>query len=206
MIAVGGVMISYIKGQISYIMEDSIIIDNNGIGYQVFTSQVTLAKLNLNDSLTIFTYMNVRDDAITLFGFLSLEDLHMFSLLTTVSGVGSKSALSILDLKPAQEISFIILTEDTETLGKANGVGKKTAQRIVLELKDKVKVNDVYVQNDIYVRKDDDVSSFRQEATDALIALGYSKTESVRAVLAIDDTATDTESILKLALKNLSGR
>ena len=199
-------MISYIKGKISYIMEDSIIIDNNGMGYQVFISQITLANLNLEEITTIFTYTNVRQDAITLFGFLSLENLQMFNLLITVSGVGPKAALSILDLKPAHEISLAILSEDVVTLGKAHGVGKKTAQRIVLELKDKIKINDAYSQNSPGISEDNNFSSFRQEATDALIALGYSKTEALRSVLAVDDTITNTETILKMALKNLAGR
>lgn len=194
-------MITYIKGKVDQIFDSSVFIENNGIGYQIFLSSKTISKLPKEGEVKIFTYMNVKEDSLSLFGFLSIEELNMFNLLLNVSGVGPKVAISMLsDLTPNQ-IMIAIITDDYATLSTCNGVGKKTSQRISLELKDKIK-NTTLIdtpQQSIYVS-----SNEKQDAIDALSALGYSRSESMKAVMEIAVEKMTTEQILKLALRKLS--
>lgn len=194
-------MITYIKGKVDQIFESSIFIENNGIGYQVFLSSKTIERLPKEEEVKIFTYMNVKEDSLSLFGFLAIEELNMFNLLLNVSGVGPKVAISMLsDLTPNQ-IMVAIITDDYATLSTCSGVGKKTSQRIALELKDKIK-NTALIdtpQQSIYIS-----SNEKQDAIDALSALGYTRSESMKAVMEIAVEKMSTEQILKLALRKLS--
>lgn len=203
-------MLSYIRGTLEYIDENKIIIENNGIGYNVLVSPLTISKLpSRGDLVQIYTYMNVREDAISLFGFLSLDEINMFNLLLSVSGVGPKVALSILGTLEPGQISLAIITDDIKSLSSGQGVGKKTAQRIVLELKDKIKTEDA-----IDTSLSDNISSGlaadavgqseKADALEALLALGFSRSEAIKAMNRVYKENMNSGEIISLALKNMN--
>ncbi|MFI3175792.1 MAG: Holliday junction branch migration protein RuvA [Bacillota bacterium] len=196
-------MISYLNGTIAYQDQDegSIILDVGGIGYEVFCSPRTLSALpQTGEQAKIFTYMSVKDDGISLFGFLARDDRKMFLKLLSVSGVGPKGALAILSAFSPQEIAIAVLSNDVTTISKAKGVGKKTAQRIILELKDKCSTDDA-LQEGVAVEFMGSATEPKIEAMEALIALGYSPSEASKAVKVVDPEGLSTEEILKLALQ-----
>lgn len=196
-------MITYLKGILEYISDEFIIIDVNNIGYKVFISSYTLTKLPVqNENIKIYTYMNIREDAILLYGFLEIDELNMFNMLIGVSGIGPKAALSILSNLRPQDISMAVIMEDINTLSKTPGIGKKTAQRIILDLKDKLKT--VSYNESIELDIGNNQSSSKQDAIDALVALGYSQIEAVKAVKNVYSENMDIEDIIKLALKKLA--
>ncbi len=200
-------MISYIKGKIEYISEDFIIVDNGGIGYKIYVSPNLMSNSKgIGETVKIFTYMSVREDDISLYGFESFEELEIFNKLITVSGIGPKGALGIISTISPSDFVMAVISEDVSTISKAPGVGKKTAQRIILELKDKFNTEN-FVEEKIFgeskglfsvVSKD-----YKFEAIEALSTLGYSRSEAVKAVSAIECEGLTTEDILKLALKKL---
>lgn len=203
-------MISYVKGKLEYIGDDFILVEANGIGYQIFVSSKTVAALpQIHSMLQIFTYMNVREDGISLFGFSTMEELSVFHRLILVSGIGPKGALGFLAALEPQEIVMAVLSEDIKTLMKAPGVGKKTAQRMVLDLKDKFRTEEF-----LPAFMDEDTKGFFQEekgetgeakhlAIEALAALGYSRSEAAQAVSKVYQDGIETEQLLKLALKKM---
>ena len=198
-------MIGYIKGTVEDVTEELIILENNGIGYRVFVPAARCAsQLKLGDEVKIYTYMSVREDGVTLFGFTDKEDLEAYKLLLLVSGVGPKAAMSILNSMDASELRMAVLTDDPKKIAGAQGIGRKTAQKIILELKDRFSIEDV-----IFGGEKESVSAENNPAFDdaaaALVALGYSGTESLKAVkkAAADNNTTDTEELLKAALKYL---
>ncbi len=196
-------MISYLSGTVAYQAqdEDSIILDVGGIGYEVFCSPRTLSALpQIGEQTKIFTYMSVKDDGISLFGFLTREDQKMFLKLLSVSGVGPKGALAILSAFSPQEIAIAIISNDVATLAKAKGVGKKTAQRIILELKDKCSTDDA-INTAVAVDFMGSANEPKLEAIEALIALGYSPSEASKAVKMVNPEGLSTEEILKLSLQ-----
>jgi len=201
-------LISYIKGTVESISENSIIVENNGIGYNMRVSGNTLNKLSSGDTVVkIYTYMNVREDEISLFGFLSMEELDIFSRLISISGVGPKGALSLLSALSPSEIILAIITEDINALSKGQGIGKRIAQRIVLELRDRVKSFDYLEKSaDIIenVTSDGFGNNEKKDAIEALISLGFGRSDSVRAVMEIKDDSLFSADIIKIALKNLS--
>ncbi len=189
-------MIGYIKGKVEIILDKSVIVDNNGIGIVIKVSNKTKLSLNKGDDVKLYTHMAVKEDDISLYGFFTLEEISMYNLLISVSGVGGKVALALNDMFTPSELMLAILTDDFNLLSKASGVGKKTAQRIALELKDKIKSQENYV-----VESTDDTNTIKQDAIDALIALGYEKGESVKVVM---ETKLETvEEIIKESLKKL---
>lgn len=196
-------MLHYIKGQVSMHIPGGVVIENNGLGYELFVpenSSIYLTKEG--ESVLAYTAMIVREDNISLYGFGDKESLSMFHKLMTVSGVGAKAALAILSSMPLDEIRKAILFEDTATLTKANGIGKKSAQRIVLELKDKVgSISGFEKSSDVV----DSVFAVdeKSEAANALISLGYTKSEAVSALAKIEDKSLTAEEYIKLALKRL---
>mgnify|MGYP000930042197 FL=1 len=194
-------MIDYIKGTFEDSGKDYIVIDNNGIGYKIFVSSSTIAKINqLNASIKIYTYFHVREDAVVLFGFLTKDELDMFELLISVTGVGPKAALSILSVLAPSKLALAIAGNDIKSLTSVPGVGSKTANRIILELKDKIDIDSMVTKDaDIAVSKDDALS----EAVGALVALGYNIAEANASVANVDRQGKDAESIVKAALKNL---
>lgn len=197
-------MFAYIKGSIEYINQDSVIIDHNGIGFKVMTSLQTINKVNLHNIVTIHTHMNVREDDISLYGFLTKEELDIFRLLIGISGIGPKGALAILSTLSVDELRIAVLSEDYKTIAKANGVGTKTAQRLVIELKDKLKLEDVLSgfedDNPVSNANQDNIS----EASMALVSLGYTNSEALKAIKKV--TGYDTmsvEDLIKAALKKM---
>ena len=199
-------MISYIKGTLERRAESFIIIETGGIGYQIFVSPATLAKLPpRGEEVKVFTYFSVKEDGVSLYGFARVEEQEMFHKLLTVSGVGPKGALGFLSQLTPQEIILAIISEDVKTLSKAPGVGRKTAQRVILELKDKCRTEealsmDEEVQSPMETALGGDA---KFEAIDAMTALGYSRSEAARAVNAVAAEGMSTEDILKAALKKM---
>ncbi len=198
-------MISYIKGELVYIGENNIVVDNNGIGYSVYVSARTTYNLpHINNEIKIFTYLDVKEDYLQLFGFLNIEELNIFNLLITVSGVGPKGALAMLnDLSP-NDIVLAISNQDKNTLCVGKGIGKKTAERIILELKDKVSgfnsdTSKYSIQSNLFVENKDD----KNDAIAGLVALGFSKIEAAKAVEAVYTANMDSAKIISLALKLL---
>ena len=207
-------MISYIKGKVVYISENYIIVENNDIGYNIQVSENTISKLsNIKDSIAkIYTYMNVKEDEISLFGFLSLNELEMFNKLISVSGVGPKGALSILSVMTPENIALAIITDDINALSKGQGIGKKTAQRLALELKDKVDAftNIEFIGNSETFISDVNTSgknmnTEKQDAIDGLVALGFGRSEAVKVAIEADDSLSSAE-IIKISLKKLSSK
>ncbi len=201
-------MINYIKGQLVYIGENNIIVENNGIGYSIFISNRTSSKLpHLNNEVKIFTYMNVKEDGISLYGFLSLDELNMFNLLITVNGIGPKGALALLsELRPS-DILMAISYEDKNALAIGKGIGKKTAERIILDLKDKIgsfSVSEKESSISIDVRqKESSASDEKNDAIAGLVALGFSKIEAAKAVESVYTIGMDSSKIISIALKVL---
>ena len=200
-------MISFIRGKIVDSSETSLILENGGIGYEIFMTGASMEKaLRERDEVKIHTYFYIREDAMQLYGFLTKDDLQIFRLLLGVNGIGPKAALGILAALSADELRFAVLSDDVKTISRAPGIGKKTAQKLILELKDKLKLEDAFEAKLSHVEADAEVSSFdgSKEAVEALVALGYSSTEALRAVRKVTDVSPDdVEGILKAALKNL---
>lgn len=205
-------MISYIKGNLADISADSIVIDVAGIGWQVYVPGQVLDRLPaLGKPVKIHTWLQVREDAMTLFGFLTKDDLRIFKLLIGVNGVGPKNALAILSVLSTDDLRFAILGDDPKAIAKTPGVGTKTAQRLILELKDKISLEDAFEQKLSHVQEDreegmaQDVSGVRAEAVMALTALGYSASEALKTLSGIEITEEmEVEAVLKLALKNMA--
>lgn len=202
-------MIGFVKGNIEEIYEDRVVIDVNGLGFNVFVSSKTLMNLPGHDEyVKLYTYTSVREDAILLYGFLTRDELELFKKLITVNGIGPKGGLSLLSYLSADELIFAILSSDIKVLSQASGIGKKTAERIVLDLKDKLsyKGNGIPEKETTVKGKESTqiTNSNQNEAVQALIALGYSSAESYKAVNSLEcDLNSDVETILKEALKLL---
>ena len=201
-------MYAYIKGELAEINTDHIVIEAGGIGYQVFISLQTFDYLpSVGENLKIYTYLYLREDAMILYGFLTKDDLELFKLLISVSGIGPKGGLAILSTLEADDLRFAILSGDAKAISKAPGVGGKTAQRVILELKDKLSLEDAFEAKTEHVQKNAATAggSVKNDAVMALTALGYSSTESLKAVSAVEITEDmDVEEVLKAALKHLS--
>ena len=199
-------MIAYISGALVSAGENYIVIDNHGMGYRIFVTGKFLEHIPAyGTQIKIYTHMYIREDELTLYGFHSEEELSVFRILIGISGVGPKVAMAILTALTIQELQLAVISEDTKTISKANGVGAKGASRIILELKDKLKMEDMmdaaYEQS--IVQDTQDLNAAR-DAILALVNLGYSNSEAALAVKKIGDTSQmDIESILKAALKKL---
>ena len=200
-------MFSYIKGKIEDIDIDYIVVDNSGIGFKIMTSANVISKVSLHEDRTVYTYMNVREDDISLYGFLSKDEIYVFKLLIGVSGIGPKAGLAIMSALTVDEIRMAIIAGDHKAIAKANGVGPKIAQRVVVELKDKFKLEDVFgtdeeSSGDLSDNTGDDIIS---DAVLALNALGYSESEALRVVkkTAVGNTYSTVEELIKASLKNI---
>ena len=201
-------MYSYITGTLEESGEDYIVIEAGGIGYQIYTTGQTFQYLpSQGAELKVYTYLHVREDAMILFGFLTKDDLSVFKLLLGVSGIGPKGALAILSVMTTDDLRFAVLGDDAKAIAKAPGVGAKTAQRLILELKDKLSLEDAFEQK---LAKNEDMvqnktGGAKNEAVQALVALGYSSSEALRALHGVEiQENTDVEDILKAALKNMA--
>lgn len=201
-------MISYIRGELITIEEDRVIIDVNGVGFGIYTPLQSMNYLpSIGEEVRLHTYMNVREDAIQLYGFLTRDDLKVFKLVIGVSGIGPKGGLSILSQMSPDDLRFAVMANDAKTIAKAPGIGKKTAEKLIIELKDKLDIEDVLNRDVEDVNVVSSVSTSNEvqaEAIQALVALGYGSTEATRAVkkVAINEDTT-VEDLLKVALKNM---
>ena len=202
-------MIAYVKGIIEDITEDNVVVDMNGFGINVRISADTASRLpGIGEEAKLYTYTCVREDAFLLYGFLSRNDLEIFKKCITVNGIGPKGGLSILSVMSADDIRFAVVSGDAKMLAKAPGIGKKTAERLILDLKDKISLEDTLIHKEMAGVTGSSVISAenpaRNEAVEALTALGYSATDALRAVKAVQISEdTDVETILKQALKNM---
>ena len=199
-------MIAFVRGTLFAVEENLANIDQNGIGFAIYINGRDAGALtHIGEEVLLYTYMNVREDAMQLFGFLSREDLDVFRLLLNVNGVGPKAALGILSALSANDLRFAILSDDSKTISAAPGIGKKTAQKIILELKDKFHLEDAFEEKYAKAQSTAAVASGSfDEAVQALVALGYSGSDALKAVRrAGTEEDMDTEQILKAALRYL---
>lgn len=199
-------MYAYFKGKIAAKEPDLVVIEVAGIGYNIRVSSGTASLLPpVGEEAKLYTYTAVREDAIALYGFLTKDDLDIFKLLIGVNGIGPKGGQSILSVMSPDELRFAILSGDAKMIAKAPGIGAKTAQRIILDMRDKVSLEDTLHTGDEEVRVDLSVSDAVREAVEALTALGYGVTEATRAVKAVKDAEQMTvEDILKASLRYLT--
>ena len=203
-------MISYIRGTLAEKNEDSAVVEAHGVGYQIFVPVPVLSELPpLGESVKIYTYFSVREDGMSLFGFLSRQDLAMFKQLIGVNGIGPKSALGILSALRPDVLRMAVASGDAKTISRAPGVGPKTAQRIILDLKDKIRPEDVLaggLEESLAVPEEiSGVGQAGKEAVEALTALGYSAAEAAGAVKKVKITEEMTaEDVLKGALRHLA--
>lgn len=197
-------MISFIEGKIIELQDDRMIIKCNGIGYEIFIPSSIIQNLpGIGEKVCIHTYLYVREDAMLLYGFLKRDDLAMFRLLLTVSGIGPKGALGILSVITPDELRMAILAGDAKTISKAPGVGLKTAQRLIIELKDKVDITDFRANEDNNSLMEGNRE--KNDAIEALTELGYSASEALKAVNSILDIENrNAEEILTAALKYIA--
>lgn len=200
-------MIAYVKGTLEEITENNAVVENGNIGYNIKISAGTMNRLpRLHQPVKLYTYTCVREDAFSLYGFLTKDELQVFRLLITVNGVGPKGALSILSVMGVQDLRFAIAAADSRMIAKAPGIGKKTAERVILDLRDKISLEDALEsgqQAGVSVSGTQDKEA-RNEAVEALVALGYSGADALRAVNRVTDVDEgDTEAILKAALKQM---
>lgn len=201
-------MIAFVKGQLEDISEENAVIDVGNMGVNVKISARTASLLpGMGKTVKLFTYTLVREDTFNLYGFLTRDDLDIFKKLITVNGIGPKGGLAILSVLSADELRFAVLSGDSAAIARAPGVGKKTAERVILDLKDKISLEDTLVHKEMQTSKDEAASvngRARTEAVEALTALGYSSSEALRAVKSVPEgESMDVETLLKQALKNL---
>lgn len=202
-------MIAFIKGTVDFLSEGKMILESHGIGYELnIPSSMFDAGIREGEELKIYTHMSVREDGISLFGFLSREDLEIYRMLIGVSGIGPKAALSVLSTLSADNLRFAVLSEDVQAIARTPGIGKKTAQKLILELKDKFDLQEAFEQklagNQAAAVRPMGESDAFQDAVQALTALGYSGTEALQAVKKVEIIeGMDSEAVLKAALKHM---
>lgn len=202
-------MIAYVEGTVEYAQESMAVIDVGGVGMNVIVSGDTLSRLPAaGENVRLYTYMSVREDAIVLYGFLSREEQLLFRQLIGVSGIGPKGAQAILSVLPPDELRFAVASGDVRAISRAPGIGKKTAERLVLELRDRISTPDISeIVGGGATAGDAEADPAAGDAVLALTALGYGRNDAVRAVnrafAAAGEDEKDTETILKLALKEL---
>ena len=202
-------MLAYIKGILEIKTKGYIVVEAGGLGYKIFMPESTIANTgNIGDKVQIYTFMRVREDDVSLYGFLTNEELRMFELLLSVSGIGAKGALGILSNITPSQFALAVISNDVAILKKVPGIGPKTAQRAILELKDKLKK-----EQEISIAEGEQTSNIEQvikedekvsEAISALQVLGYSKREIIEALQTIEVTSLSVEDIIKKGLANLA--
>lgn len=202
-------MINYIKGEIEYSEGDIIVIENNGIGYEITVPAFSAQKLlSQKGEVTVYTYMSVREDGISLFGFVSREERMLYQKLISVSGIGPKAAVSILSVMTPSELITAIVSSDAASIARAQGIGKKTAQRVILDLKDKIgndEIADMFETNlNITSISTAPSGDDRSEAVEALVSLGYTRSEALKAVSKVYNEGMDVQKLLSAALKEIS--
>lgn len=189
----------YIIGKVVNIKEEYIVVDNNGIGYRIFTSKNSLMNIKISERVTMYMYFNLREDGVSLYGFTTEEELDMFNMLLLVSRIGPKVGLGILSTLTPNQIKLAILNNDSHILCKAPGIGNKTAGRIILELKDRIDKDDM-VEDKGIVENTDDI----EIAIHGLMSLGYTRGEILKITNKMDTIDMSTEDIMKEVLRRLS--
>lgn len=201
-------MYSYIKGTLEETMEDKIVVDNHGIGYNInVPARVLDALAPVGSEVKVYTYLNVKEDAFSLYGFLTKDDIKVFKLLLGVGGIGPKGALAILSVMSTDDLRFAVMGGDAKAIAQAPGVGGKTAQRVILELKDKLNIEDVFEEKDMPQVSGGvpETKTVKSEAVQALVALGYSSSEALSVLSKIEITEEmNVEDVLKAALKQMA--
>lgn len=200
-------MYSYIKGILEETDSDSIVVENNGIGYHIFVSGRVLDELpDIGERITIYTYLHVKEDCFALYGFLSRDDLKLFRMMLNVNGIGPKGALGILTVLSGDDLRAAVVSDNAKAIAKAPGVGAKTAQKLIIELKDKVHLEDILQPGEEGENQNGgDLSAVKQEAVQALVSLGYSQSEARSAVASVETAeGMDIEEVLKASLKNIA--
>jgi len=200
-------LFAYIRGKLEYKHNDYIVVEANGVGYKIYTSLSTIQNLEpVGNEVKIYTYLYVREDVMSLYGFLTQEELGMFELLLSVSGVGPKAAISVISSMSPSKFGLSVITNDYKSLTKAQGVGNKMAQRIILELKDKINKTELASSFSEKAQDSDEVKDNTRfsEAVSALIVLGYTASEANKAVASIYKEDMDVELVIKNALKTLA--
>ena len=195
-------MFDFISGVVERKTENYAVVEVGGIGYRISTSLFSLQSVHTGEKVRFHTYVHIREDALELYGFTSATERSTFEMLISVSGVGPKAALNILSVAAPEDLILAIVTNDAKAITKAQGVGPKLAQRIILELKDKIKGKDLMIKGNDFSSP---VLSHQNEAVEALVSLGYSASEAALAVKGLDDGLTVEETI-KASLKQLGTR
>ena len=201
-------MIAYIKGELAEVTENSVVIENNGMGYSVMMPASILSRLPaVGTEIKVHTYLYVKEDILDLYGFLTKDDLHVFKLLLTVNGIGPKGALAILSTITPDDLRFAVLAGDSKTIAKAPGIGSKTAQKLIIELKDKLKVFDTSGADTQAVNGAAEQVSFgnTQKAVEALAVLGYDSRE-VMPILSKLDSGKSVEDLISAVLREMAAR
>ena len=197
-------MISYIKGTLEIKAKDYIVVDVGGIGYKIFMSETAINELEKGTKAKVFTYMRVREDDISLYGFLNNEELVTFELLISVGGVGAKSAITILSNITPSKFALAVITNDVNTLKKLPGIGAKTAARIILELKDKMKTEQgIEESKNEEIKEAIVLDNKANDAVEALCVLGYTRKDVEKALSNINTNKLTVEEIIKQGLKYL---
>lgn len=201
-------MISYIKGELTEVFDNSIVVESSsGIGMNIMVPGSVLERMPvIGSEVKIYTYLHVKEDALTLYGFLNRDDLSVFRLLITVNGIGPKGAIGILSTITPDDLRFAVLSDDVKAICAAPGIGAKTAQKLIIELKDKLKLEDAFEMKMAH-NESETVSGTdaRSDTIQALMALGYGRSEAVKAVSMIDGLdGKDSEALLKEALRKLA--
>lgn len=196
-------MISYIKGELAAVGEEQVVVEVQGIGYGIFMPGQAMTMLPpIGSEVKIHTYLNVREDAMQLFGFLTKDDLKVFRLLIGVNGIGPKGGLNILSKMTPDDLRFAVLAGDVKAISAAPGIGKKTAEKLIIELKDKLNIDDVLTKEEEVMSVPSGGADMQSEVVQALVALGYGSAESLKAVKKVPMTETMTvEELLKQSLK-----
>ncbi|MEA4845970.1 MAG: Holliday junction branch migration protein RuvA [Clostridiaceae bacterium] len=192
-------MYEYLSGRVDHIGEDYAVIDISGLGYRVFTSQNTMKSLKLGEVSKIFTHLIVKEDDLVLYGFATRDELGMFKLLISVSGVGPKAGASLLNQYKASELAAAIIGRDITKLTKAQGIGKKIAERIILELKDKIDTESAISSMEAF-DSGDEIS----QVIEALVSLGYNYSIAANAVMRLKDNKKPVDILIKDALRQLA--
>ena len=198
-------MIHFVRGKLEETGTDYVVLDNHGIGYLIYTPVSVLDELpEIGDTVRMYTYMYVREDQMTLYGFLTRDDLQIFKMLIGVSGIGPKGALGVLSTISPNQFRIAVMSGDSKAISKAPGIGQKTAQKLIIELKDKMKLEDVFEEEEKASGSVSLDQNAQKEAMMALVSLGYSETEAFKALKKIDAAPDmNSEDLLKLALKQM---
>ncbi len=198
-------MLGYIKGKVLHSSDGTVLLENNGIGYEVLCSGAAYAKLISDGQGEVYTYLQVREDGVSLFGFVSLEEKNMFLKLISVSGVGPKMGITILSSMNINDIAVAIANSDVKKLTAAKGLGKKTAERIILELREKVSAESLPEKGAAAPEQPaEKISDKEEDAVVGLMSLGYTRAESVRAVKRAEEAGAESmEEIIMTALRTM---